>query len=402
MNFPTSVRVGRIFGVPLQINLSILFVAAFVVWTLAFQVLPSVDTTASATHRIGAAIGCAVLFFLSILGHEVGHALVARRHDVATESITLWFLGGVAKLLRQAPTPKAEFQIAAAGPAASFLMALMFASLWWLTNRFIDQLLIEVVFAWLGAINMLLAISNMFPAAPLDGGRVLTAGLWKRLGDAELARLVSARCGLVLGVVMTIAGAAALIMGRAGFGWISIAVMGLFLLYSARNEVVGAAIRGRLNRVAVSELMTAYPVAQPGSLSVAHFLAVTAANPQVATPLTHWGHQPVAYVVPSHVATMDPFAQSTTTIVEVAVGATDVPRAWSNEPLGHITERLADLQPPIVVIHDPSSGAEVGTISAGQFGQALAIPDVWGRLGALTRLPEVNPRGPLVPSGRRR
>ncbi len=402
MNVPTSIRVGRIFGVPVQINLSILFVAAFVVWTVAFQILPAVYEDSGTRDRLAAAIASSLLFFISILAHEVGHAVVARRHDVETESITLWFLGGVAKLLRQAPTPRAEFQIAAAGPAASFIMALIFAGATWLTNRFTGWELMPVVLAWLAAINLLLAVSNMFPAAPLDGGRVLTAGLWKRLGDAELARLLSARCGMILGGAMTIAGSIAIMFGRYGFGWLSIVVMGLFLLFSARSEVIGAAVRGRLNHIPVAALMTRYPTPQPGSLSVAHYLSATASNPNVATPLTHWGHEPVAYALPNRLSGMDPFAQSVTTIGSIAIPADVVPRAWSTEPLGRVTERLAQLQPTIVVVHDPTTGAEIGTISSEQFGQALVVPDYWGRLAELVRLPEDDPRGPLVPgSGRR-
>ncbi len=399
--FPTTVRVGRLFGIPFDINLSVLVVAAFVVWSLAFQILPSVHPDTSTAARLGAAVASAALFLVSILGHELGHAMVAKRHDVETMSITLWLLGGVAKLVRQAPTPRAEFQIAAAGPAASALLAGLFAGLTFTANRLTDWLLIPVVLAWLAAINLLLAISNMFPAAPLDGGRVLTAGLWKRMGDAEAARLISARCGLLLGFVLVAAGAVAVAVSTIGVGWVSVIIMGLFLIVAARSEVIGAAIRGRLNEVTVGELMSSHPASLPAALPVAQFLAATSANPNVATPLTHWDHTPVGYVIPAQLAGLDPFTTSTARVEAFAVSAEDVPRAWSTEPLARVTERLGDLQPSMVVVHDPTTGLEVGTISAEQFGRALTLPDQWGRLDPLSRMPEVAARGPVLPGSPR-
>lgn len=396
---PTTLRVGRLFGIPFDVNLSVLAVAGFVVWSLAFQILPSVHPETTTGARLGAAIASALLFFVSILGHELGHAVVAKRHDVETVSITLWVLGGVAKLVRQAPTPRAEFQIAAAGPATSALLAALFAGLTVAANRFTDWLLIPVVLAWLAAINLLLAVSNMVPAAPLDGGRVLTAGLWKRIGDPEVARLISARCGLVLGFGLVAAGAVAVAVSTVGVGWVSIIIMGLFLIVAARSEVIGAAVRGRLNEVTIGQLMTSHPPSLPGALPVAQFLAATAANPNVATPLTHWDHTPIGYVVPADLSGLDPFTTSTASVDAFSVSAADVPRAWSTEPLARVTERLGDLQPPIVVVHDPVTGVEVGTISAEQFGRALSLPNQWGRLEPLARMPEVATRGPLVPGG---
>lgn len=383
----TTVRAGRLAGIPIEINLSIIGVAAFVIWTLAFRILPQVDTDASLNVRLVAAVACTALFFASILGHELGHALVARRHDVQATAITLWLLGGVAKLVRQAPTPRAEFQIAAAGPFASFLFGLGFAGA---ASLFVDRpnfRLTYVVLAWLGAVNILLAISNLLPAAPLDGGRVLTAALWKRLGDAERARLISARCGLILGAILIVAAVVALVwLGAITFGWVSTLVMGVFLLVAARGEIVGAAVRGRLAKLSVNELMSRYPAAVHGNQTIEQFLTTTPpGGSSVARPVVRWDRTPLGYAVPSHLAEVVGPERSWTTLGDSMIHSERVHRAWSTETAAAVLERLDIDQPGVVVVHDPESGAEIGTLSDEQLRRTLVFPDVWGRLPELVR-----------------
>ncbi len=385
MGVRTTVRAGRLAGIPIEINISIIGVAAFVIWTLAFRILPQVDTDASLQVRLIAAVACSALFFVSILGHELGHALVARRHDVQATAITLWLLGGVAKLVRQAPTPKAEFQIAAAGPFTSLLFGLGFAGLAELLSGRPEFRLTWVVLAWLGAVNILLAISNMLPAAPLDGGRVLTAALWKRLGDAERARLISGRCGLVLGVALVVAALIAVIwLGGITIGWTSTLIMGAFLLAAARGEIIGAAVRGRLERLSVNELMTNHPSAVHGSQTIEQFLVTTPPGAGgVARPVVRWDRTPVGYAVPDHLASIVGPERSWTTLADSMIRTDRVHRAWANETAADVLERLDIDERSVVVVHDPETGAEIGTLSDHQLRRTLALPDAWGRLPEL-------------------
>lgn len=368
-----SLRLGRIAGIPIAVNWSVLGVVAFVVWTLTFQILPGLYPDSSLVARSVAGLGSAVLFFASILGHEMGHAIVARRHDVSTAGITLWLLGGVAKLTRQAPTPRAEFQIAAAGPAASLACSVLFlggaAATGWLT----DYQLVPAVLFWLGAVNLLLAVSNLLPAAPLDGGRVLTAWLWKRLGAPEPARLRSARVGIVLGLVLIVVGAVALLWFRTvNLTWISTLVMGLFLASAARSEVAGATIRNRLSTTNVGGLMVPHPPSVPDDWTIDQLVAWAGPDGRdVAVPVTHW-QQPVGLVVPRFADQIEPAAQSWTLVRDVMIPNDDIARAWATKTVDAALDRIGLEQfgtltgQQALVVHDPRSGAWLGTVTEAQ------------------------------------
>ena len=387
-----SLRLGRIAGIPVGVNWSVVVMALAVVALLSAQILPSVYPGTPLLERIGAAMAGALLFFVSILGHEFGHALVARRHDVGTTGITLWVLGGVAKLTRQAPTPRAEFQIAIAGPAASLFFGLAFAGGAIALNRWTDIVLPPAVAAWLAAVNLLLAISNLLPGAPLDGGRVLTAALWKRLGDAEHARLLSARCGFVLGLLLGVLGIVQATWLGQMTGWWTV-VVGLFILTAARAEILGAAIRRRLARVRATDLMTSYPTAISDTLTidqafgpsgVGGLLASTPqAEPPVGNhaglPVIRWDQSPIGFVAPSMTDGIGLAERSWTTVGQVMASVEHVPRAWKEDSIQTIIDRAGGDIDHVTVVHESSRGEFIGTLSRSQIEPLLATPDFWGR-----------------------
>ncbi len=406
---PRSLKLGRLAGIPIEVNWSVVGVAALVVYSLASQILPNVFPEASLTARILAASAGAAGFFLSILGHEMGHAMVARRHDVQVAGITLWLLGGMAKLMRQAPTPKAEFRIAAAGPAVNlavgtFVVALLtvlrgelissqlvggdtFLAGTFLDGRFTnggwadDNRMAIVVLGWLAAVNFLLAVSNLVPAAPLDGGRVLTAALWRRLGDAEHARVLSARCGLVLGFALTVIGLVMIVgLGRVTGPWVSAAVTGLFLLTAAYGEIVGATVRGRLARTHLGQLMVPTPASVPDSWTLDQLS--NWAGPDrldVAFPVVRWGREPIGIVVPQFALGLDPAERSWTKVAAVMTPNERIARAWTSESVDALLDRVENGAHQAVVVHDPGSGSWVGTLTEGQTAPLYVRPDLWGR-----------------------
>lgn len=363
--------------------------AVAVVVLLSVQILPSVYPGTPLLERIGAALAGALLFFVSILGHEFGHALVARRHDVGTTGITLWVLGGVAKLTRQAPTPRAEFQIAIAGPAASLAFGLAFAGGAIALDRWTEIVLPPAVAAWLAAVNLLLAISNLLPGAPLDGGRVLTAALWKKLGDAERARLLSARCGFVLGLVLAALGLLQAVWLGQVSGWWTV-VVGFFILAAARAEILGAAIRRRLAHVKATDLMTSHPMAISDSLTIDQAfgpvspIAPAADGSQAAAthagiPVVRWDRSPIGYVAPSMTEGIGLAERSWTTVGEVMAHAEHVPRAWKDDSIQTIIDRAGGDIDHVTVVHEASRGELIGTLSRSQIEPLLATPDFWGR-----------------------
>lgn len=236
-----GVSLGRAFGIPIRAHWSMAFVA----------VLFAVNLTTFLGVTGG--LVAVVAFFASILAHELGHALVARRHGVQTLGIDLWALGGVARLDRESPTPRADGWIAVAGPAVSLAVAVAGIG---------TALLLESpVLGWIGFINGLLAVFNMLPGAPLDGGRVLRAWRWSRHGDRYRAMREAANAGRVLGWTMGLAGFGLMLNGGPG---IFIAVTGMFIAMSARVEIASSYVSEQFAGQKIGDL-TWFGVAHAGS-----------------------------------------------------------------------------------------------------------------------------------------
>jgi Zn-dependent protease len=187
-------------------------------------------------------VGTAVAFFATLLAHELGHAVVARRAGPRVEGITLWLLGGVAKLDGEAANPRAELGIAAVGPLISLVLAASVVAVSAVAG--LPRLVVASV-AWLARINLLLAIFNLLPAAPLDGGRVLRGLLWWRTQDRLRSAVVAARMGRLLGALLIGLGFGEFVVGAAISGlWL--ALLGWFLLNAARAEETNARLRQEL------------------------------------------------------------------------------------------------------------------------------------------------------------
>ena len=187
-----TLQLGRIAGIRIGVNWSWLIVFALIVWSLAVAVFPSQNPGFSDGEYIALAVVAALLFFVSLLLHELGHALQARREGVEIEGINLWLFGGVAQFKTGFQTAGAEFRIAIAGPLVSLvigLLCVLVAALAGLPNA------IDGVVAWLGFTNLILLAFNLLPALPLDGGRVLRSALWHFRGDLQWATHVASGVG---------------------------------------------------------------------------------------------------------------------------------------------------------------------------------------------------------------
>ena len=229
--FNGSLHLGRYVGIPVRAHWSMALIA----------VLFGVNLAAS--FGLVAGVVAVIAFFLSILAHEFGHALVARRYGVETESIDLWALGGVARLDREPPTPRADGLIAVAGPLVSLALGIV---------TFGTALLVSsTVLGWIGLINLLLAVFNMLPGAPLDGGRVLRAWRWSRTGNKYRAMRDAGNAGRVLGWSLGIIGLALMLNGQAG---IFVAITGVFIAMNAKAEIAASHITEHLDGVKVRDL----------------------------------------------------------------------------------------------------------------------------------------------------
>jgi Zn-dependent protease len=228
-------RVGRIAGIELRVHPSWFVILLLVVWILAHTALPADYPDMHAPLRLGLAAGIALAFFASLLAHELAHSMVALARGIPVHSITFFLFGGMAQTSRDSRSPREEFLIAAAGPTMSLALALAFLSIWWL-GAGTDRIPVLVGAAgYVGALNLVLAVFNMLPGFPMDGGRILRAAIWAASGDVTRATLWASRVGQWMALILVAYGVWRVSRGdRVGGTWL--ALIGLFIGISARSS----------------------------------------------------------------------------------------------------------------------------------------------------------------------
>lgn len=244
--------VAKVKGIPIGAHWSWLFVFAYVVWILATQWFPPAFPELSRTTLIVMGIVSAVAFGVSVLLHELGHALVAVREGMKMDGITLWLFGGVAKFKGMFPSAGAEFRIAVAGP----LVSLVLVGVFWGASEVGSGLpdTVRGPLTVLALINLVLLLFNLVPALPLDGGRILRAALWQRSGSFTSATRTAALAGKAFAGVLIGLGVVSLITDSIR-GGILLPFIGLFLWQAARGEEQYALVSGVLQGMTVRDLM---------------------------------------------------------------------------------------------------------------------------------------------------
>ncbi len=199
----SSLRLGRLFGIPIEVNVSWVFVFLLLTFLLANEFEDSRLRWGEA-QRWSVAVITVVLFFLSVLVHELSHSLVALAKGIPVQGITLFIFGGVSRLGREPHRPLTEFVVAVVGPLSSIALAGIFGGIWYLLGRGDSSL--EVIVLLVAWTNLSLGVFNLVPGYPLDGGRVLRAGVWGLTGSYRRATQVAARSGQGVGILMLAAG----------------------------------------------------------------------------------------------------------------------------------------------------------------------------------------------------
>jgi Zn-dependent protease len=259
-----GIKVGRILGIPIRLDLSFFFVFALLVFLIATQILPDDLDGLGGAERWLYGVGAGIVYFVSLLIHELAHSLMAKRYGMEVSSITLFFFGGVSLIREDSQRPGQEFWIAVVGPLASLVLGVGFIliALFALPE---ETTLNKVAFA-LGVLNCFLAAFNMLPGFPLDGGRVMRSLIWRVTGSRHRATRASARMGQLLGAVMIIYGVGGLLTDAAvfdsGFNSIWVALIGFLLITQAAQGVKAAELERDLADLRVGELMLRPPVAR--------------------------------------------------------------------------------------------------------------------------------------------
>ncbi len=327
-------------GVPVGLNWGVLAVAVVLAVSLATVSLPvAAPNHPSSAYWFAAVVG--VLAFLgSLLGHELGHSWVAGRNDVRVVEITLWLFGGVAKLEGDADNPGAEFRIAAAGPAMSGLLAAVCAGLAWGLDAAEGNTVLVGLLWWLALVNAVLAVSNLLPAFPLDGGRMLRATMWRRSGRKRRATRRSSLIGQVLAGLLSLAGAAVFVWVSKWSGVWTVA-LGAFLFVAARAEWVASVPQPELMARAVGGLGRELPAPLPPGASVADLERVAAAHPGVPLlTVVDPSGRVASVVVPDAVMRIPPAQRGVVPVTALTEPLWSLPRVHPSEPVEAVLERL--------------------------------------------------------------
>jgi Zn-dependent protease len=272
-----SIQLARVFGIRIGVDVSWFFVLFFFIFILSGSFQDTLNSSDGVAYTT--AVASALLFFVSLVLHELGHALVARRQGIAIAGIDLWFFGGVAKMSRDTDSPGAEFKIAIAGPVVTLIVVAVCTAVGIAaggTHDFWAAVLLDrkagvtpglLLLGWLATINAALFVFNLVPAFPLDGGRVARAIAWRVTGDRVRATRFAATLGQAFSYLLIGLGIAELLFGSALSG-VWFIFLGLFLGQAARGAVAQTVFAERIGGVTVGDIMDREPVAIPATMSL--------------------------------------------------------------------------------------------------------------------------------------
>jgi Zn-dependent protease/CBS domain-containing protein len=269
--FGRKLRLFTLLGFSVSVDTSWIFLAILIIWTLSLGYFPQVVPGLSPEiYWVMGTLGAFGLFF-SIVFHEFSHSIVARKKGLAMNGITLFLFGGVAEMSEEPPNPGAEFWMAIAGPIASVVLGIGFLAIGGLGQNQGWPLAVNSVFLYLGFINILLAVFNMIPGFPLDGGRVLRSILWKIKGDIRWATKWAMRSGSFVGFALIALAVFAFLAGQfvAAVWWF---LIGMFLRMAAQGSYIQLEMRETLKGESVARFMKPAPEAVSAEIPVSEFV----------------------------------------------------------------------------------------------------------------------------------
>ena len=259
----SGVFLGTFLNIRFYLDYSWFFIVALVIYSLSTFFFPREVKGLDPAVYIAMGATASLLFFLSILLHELGHSVVSQRCGIPVPSITLLFIGGIAEISREPDDPRTELKIAAAGPAVSLVLVALYQALAWgcQSAGFSEG---YFVFKWLAAVNLLLVLFNAIPGYPLDGGRILRALLWLRTGFRR-ATFITSRIGVGFSWVLMGLGVLTILGGAWGQGLVFL-IIGVFLKTAAESGYAQALSKEILDGIRVCDLMTPDPICVPARL----------------------------------------------------------------------------------------------------------------------------------------
>lgn len=361
-----SIRIGRLAGIPIGVQPLWLAIVGLITWSLGAVYYPDEvpGIAPGAAYALGFA--SALLLFASILLHELGHSVVARRHGVEIEEIDLWLLGGVARMKGYPKTPGDELRFALAGPAVTLAIALAFgAVLVALPGSTPDAL--QAVIAYQAFVNAAILVFNLLPAFPLDGGRVTRALIWQRRGDLTRATASAAALGRGFGYAMIGLGVFGALSGAVGGIWF--AVLGFFVVVAAKAEEGGLRVRTAFAGREAGRFMSFPAVVVPAETSVAEAIEDYFVRYRyTAFPVVD-GNRPVGLIDIERTERVPPARRAETTVAEAAESDPDL-IVGEHQDVAELLERPAFQRVGRAIVRSESDD-RLGILSTTDVNRAL-------------------------------
>lgn len=272
----SAINIGKFFGIQFRLHYSWFIIFFLVTIFLAGQVFPqSLPRQAQLTYW-AMGLTTSLLFFASVLAHELAHSIVGRANNIPVKSITLFIFGGAAHMTREASSPQSELKMAIAGPASSLLMAAVFGMFYLLFSGLAEPLALMAY--WLAYINVVLAVFNLLPGFPLDGGRVLRSLIWRFNGNYMLATRIATQTGRVIGYLLILAGIGIILAYQNFLSGIWLAFIGWFLADTARASYRQAQLQEVLKGFTASQVMNTDCPTVSGETTVSQLVQEYAAS----------------------------------------------------------------------------------------------------------------------------
>jgi Zn-dependent protease len=373
-----GVPLGRIAGIKITADWSVLVIAALVAWGVAGAAVPgdARGTPSWIAWIVGASV--AVLMLASLMAHELGHALVARRRGMTIDGIRLWLFGGVAQMNGDWMTGRTEVLVAAIGPVVTFVISVFAVVATWLLVLAGAPPLVVVVAEWVAAINILVLVFNLIPAFPLDGGRILRGLIWMRTKNRTAATIGAARAGRIFAVVLAGLGVLDLFFFDP-VGGIWLMLIGWFLDTAARGEAHGELARHALEGMLVGEVMSKDPVIVPSWITVELLVEQYVMGHQFTSFPTHSIDGRIDGLVTMRgIKQLRPKERGNRRAIDIAIPIERVPVAQRDEPITDLLKRMGSASDGRALVYD--SGTLVGIVSPSDIARLLQSGP--GRAGA--------------------
>jgi Zn-dependent protease len=263
-------NLGKIFGIQFRLHYTWFFIFFLITFSLSWQVFPVFYPGWSQLLYWTIGIATSLLFFASVLAHELAHSLVGRANGIPIKSITLFIFGGMAQMTKEATKAGAEFKMAAAGPACSLAIGGVFALVWFLTRDVVEPL--SAMAFYLAQINVILAVFNLIPGFPLDGGRVFRSLMWRFSGNYQRSTRIATRVGQGVAYSFMVGGILMMLLLHEWLGGIWIIFIGWFLQNAASSSYRQTKWREVLHGLTASQVMTSDYMEVPPNITIAELV----------------------------------------------------------------------------------------------------------------------------------